>query len=155
MTYLKDHSGLTWSETHGASITAADETVWADIIKKHPAASPFRNQGWALYDLVSALKPAKPKGSHVYRASSGIHGQTETSAPPPPSKTAPPQSSTSDDVPLPSQNTQAPSTSTTPPPQSPIPIDDESDSQVSLRPQSKCFCSPSESPQKPTSSKRV
>ena len=74
VTYLKNHSGLTWSETHGASITAADETVWADIIKKHPAASPFCNHSWALYDLVSALKP----------------------------------------------------------PQSPIPIDDESDSQVSL-----------------------
>ncbi|KAK7684351.1 hypothetical protein QCA50_012675 [Cerrena zonata] len=91
ITYVKGLSGLTWSDVHSASITPADESVWKDITKHHPAATPFCNQGWDLYENFATLKPPKPKGSHVYRASSGARGPTQNSAAPPPSELAPSQ----------------------------------------------------------------
>ncbi|KDR70345.1 hypothetical protein GALMADRAFT_144655 [Galerina marginata CBS 339.88] len=71
---IKGKSGWTWSDETGASITPDMEPAWADFIKSHPLAKPFKNKGWVHLEKMTKLMPATVKGAHVFRPSQGISG---------------------------------------------------------------------------------
>jgi hypothetical protein len=67
-------SGWTWSDETRASITPEMEDAWANFIKSHKDAKPFKNKGWVHLEKVTSLMPATVKGAHVFRPSQGISG---------------------------------------------------------------------------------
>ncbi|KAL0059952.1 hypothetical protein AAF712_013301 [Marasmius tenuissimus] len=78
--FLKTASGIHYDDERGANITTpAEESVWQTIVTTHPDCTPFKNSGWEIYDdVLNALSPDKPKGSHRYFASQGIQGPSFT-----------------------------------------------------------------------------
>ncbi|KAF9060759.1 hypothetical protein BDP27DRAFT_1184160, partial [Rhodocollybia butyracea] len=62
---IKAHTGWTWSNETGASITALNSDSWANFLKKHPLAKPFRNTGWPHLDIMEEIMPYRAKGSLV------------------------------------------------------------------------------------------
>ncbi|KAJ7504921.1 hypothetical protein B0H11DRAFT_1660568, partial [Mycena galericulata] len=58
-------SGFTWTEAHGASIDVGTAAAWAEYVKQHPDAKPFRNKGWPFLSRMEQLVPSQAKGTHV------------------------------------------------------------------------------------------
>lgn len=69
MKAVKNNSGWSWSDEHGADIDAESEGTWNAYVQLNPQAAPFRNAGWVYWDAVDRLMPQKDRGAHVYRAS--------------------------------------------------------------------------------------
>jgi hypothetical protein len=69
---IKAHTGWTWSNETGASITVMNSDSWVNFLKKHPLAKPFRNAGWPYLDTMEEIMPYKAKGSLVFRPSQAI-----------------------------------------------------------------------------------
>jgi hypothetical protein len=63
---IKAHTGWTWSNETGASITVLNSDSWANFLKKHPLAKPFRNAGWPHLDTMEEIMPYRAKGSLVF-----------------------------------------------------------------------------------------
>ncbi|RDX45603.1 hypothetical protein OH76DRAFT_1333850, partial [Lentinus brumalis] len=58
-------SGFSYDDELGAGITKENEQIWEDYVKSHKYASPFKNKGFAYYDLMLDLMPSKAKGGNV------------------------------------------------------------------------------------------
>ncbi|KAF8209966.1 hypothetical protein K438DRAFT_1571813, partial [Mycena galopus ATCC 62051] len=66
--HIKGISGFSWSDGHGANISAASQGTWDAWVAVNPKAPCFRNKGWPFYDLLAPLMPSKAKGGNVFRA---------------------------------------------------------------------------------------
>ncbi|KAJ7892701.1 hypothetical protein B0H13DRAFT_1886588 [Mycena leptocephala] len=66
--HIKGVSGFSWSDEHGANISAASQGAWDAWVAVNPKAARFRNKGWPFYDLLAPLMPSKAKGGNVFRA---------------------------------------------------------------------------------------
>ncbi len=70
MEYLSEVSGMTYTEEYGLNIvTSAESVIWDGIVKVFNNCTPFRNVGWKLYTAMIPFRPAKAKGTYVYRPS--------------------------------------------------------------------------------------
>ncbi|PPQ73729.1 hypothetical protein CVT25_000811 [Psilocybe cyanescens] len=61
---IQAKSGWSWGDKTGASITPDMEHAWADFIKIHKEAKPFKNKNWIHLHKMSLLMPATVKGTH-------------------------------------------------------------------------------------------
>ncbi|KIK16343.1 hypothetical protein PISMIDRAFT_73490, partial [Pisolithus microcarpus 441] len=68
---LKNASGFTWSDEHGAGMESHDP-VWRDYLKvmlvlqSHRCAAHFRNKGFHLFSLMAEMMPSHSKGMHIF-----------------------------------------------------------------------------------------
>ncbi|KAJ7931982.1 hypothetical protein B0H13DRAFT_1485777, partial [Mycena leptocephala] len=63
--HIKGVSGFSWSDEHGANISAASQGAWDAWVAVNPKAARFRSKGWPFYDLLAPLMPSKAKGGNV------------------------------------------------------------------------------------------
>ncbi|KAG2355718.1 hypothetical protein BDR07DRAFT_1227250, partial [Suillus spraguei] len=52
---IKNGSGLTWSDKDGAGILPESQHVWEDLVKAHPAISPFHNKGFIHFSKIKSM----------------------------------------------------------------------------------------------------
>src|SRR5258708_33383799 len=69
-----DHTGVTWTDDKGANIMDPSNPIWRKIVATHPAANPFKNQGWAHLEKMRQIMPATVRGHNVFRPSQGVSG---------------------------------------------------------------------------------
>jgi len=71
---IEEHTGWSWSDETGASITPDMEPAWADFLKGLKDAKPFKNHGWVHRAIMVLIMPVAVRGTHVFRPSQGITG---------------------------------------------------------------------------------
>ncbi|KAF8214656.1 hypothetical protein K438DRAFT_2008884 [Mycena galopus ATCC 62051] len=79
--HIKSLSGFSWSDEHGANISAASQGTWDAWVAVNPKAARFRNKGWPFYDLLAPLMPSKAKGGNVFRAGAPAAAAERSSSP--------------------------------------------------------------------------
>ncbi|KAJ7932029.1 hypothetical protein B0H13DRAFT_1526525, partial [Mycena leptocephala] len=63
--HIKGVSGFSWSDEHGANISAASQGAWDALVAVNPKAARFRSKGWPFYNLLAPLMPSKATGGNV------------------------------------------------------------------------------------------
>lgn len=63
---IQSVSGWVWDDERGADINIHSASSWDDYVKKHPAAKPFRNKGWAHFAKVALIMPSTASGANVF-----------------------------------------------------------------------------------------
>ena len=71
---LKNVSGWTWSDEHGADITPELEDEWATFLATNKHAKPFKNHGWIYLEKMADIIPITIRGTHVFPPSQGVTG---------------------------------------------------------------------------------
>ncbi|KAF8213960.1 hypothetical protein K438DRAFT_1956061 [Mycena galopus ATCC 62051] len=79
--HIKGISGFSWSDEHGANISAASQGTWDAFVTVNPKAARFRNKGWPFYDLLAPLMPSKAKGGNVFRAGAPVAAAEHSPSP--------------------------------------------------------------------------
>ncbi|KAG0695103.1 hypothetical protein DFH29DRAFT_880250 [Suillus ampliporus] len=70
--YIKNASGLAWSNTDGVGVSDGTRHVWEQILKVCPNAKPYGNKGFIHFDVIDDMMKNskggknKPKGGFVH-----------------------------------------------------------------------------------------
>lgn len=75
---LRNLSGCTWDDTHGAQINPDKKAVWDVYVLSNPKASAFKKKGWPFRKSMAAIFAPKVTGTHVYDPSTGNQGYDDT-----------------------------------------------------------------------------
>lgn len=60
--HVKDNSGWTWSDVHGANINEEKQSTWEEYVRAHPKAWNLRNAGWPFMDTMEEVMPHHETG---------------------------------------------------------------------------------------------